>query len=383
MTAADGFIQRFEPPRPGRIDGPLAGLTVAVKDNFDMAGNVTGAGLPEWADAHPAATQDAVLVAQLSNLGVTFVGKTHMDELAFSLMGQNARYGTPRNPAASSRMPGGSSSGSAVVVAAGMADIGLGSDTGGSVRLPASFCGLVGWRPTHGLLPTQGMLGLAPSYDAPGFMTRDLATMRRLAGYVAPSANVHLAGLRAPSDLWALADPVTAAVLRPGLDNADGDPLFDDLLAQTLLPTFRICQGAEVAALFGPWLATHKPAFGPGVADRFAAALALAPEAITTARAARQTLRTHVASALYPGGPVIVVPTAPGPAPLLTCGPAEMEHYRNRALSLLALAGHCGLPQVTLPVARVQDAPVGLSLIGPPGSDLTLLDTAHKFVPGC
>lgn len=383
MNAADGFIQRFEPPRPGRMDGPLAGLTVAVKDNFDMAGTVTGAGLPEWADAHPAATQDAVLVAQLFNLGVTVVGKTHMDELAFSLMGQNARYGTPRNPAAPDRMPGGSSSGSAVVVAAGMADIGLGSDTGGSVRLPASFCGLVGWRPTHGLLPAKGMLGLAPSYDVPGFMTRDLATMRRLAGYLARSADVDMVGLRAPRDLWALADPETAAVLRPGLDVASDDPFLDHTLVQMLLPTFRVCQGAEVAALFGPWLATHKPAFGPGVADRFAAALALSPEVISSARAAREALRTHVANALYPGGPVLVVPTAPGPAPFLTCGPAEMEHYRNRALSLLALAGHCGLPQVTLPVARVQDAPVGLSLIGPPGSDLALLDIAREFVPGC
>ena len=159
------FVARFQPPIT--LSEPafskLDGLTVAVKDNFDVAGSVTGAGNPEWADDQAPAQKHASVVETLLDHGAALSGKAHMDELAYSLMGINARYGTPENPAAPSRVPGGSSSGSAAAVAAKLADIGLGSDTGGSVRLPSSFCGLFGWRPTHGLISADGLLPLAKS----------------------------------------------------------------------------------------------------------------------------------------------------------------------------------------------------------------------------
>lgn len=370
--SADAFATRFDPPIGDGI-GPLASLRLAVKDNFDIAGHVTGAGNPEWADTHNPAQDTAPLVSHLIKLGTHLVGKTQMDELAYSLMGQNARYGTPENPAGPGRVPGGSSSGSASAVAAGLADIGLGTDTGGSVRIPAAFCGLWGWRPTHGLLDARGLLPLAPSYDVPGFMTRDGATLQHLAELLAPEAAPPRGEQRVPADMWDFADAETLSALAP-LRQGDPAPLLSLRLREALLPTFRVCQGAEVAQVFGAWIKEHEPAFGPGVRERFAGAMALAPQDISAAQSMRAEI-TGAIDAAQNGG-IIRVPTAPGPAPLLTLDGQGMEAYRNRALTLLCLSGHAGLPQVTIPLRSATGLPIGLSLIGPRGSDAALIAMA-------
>jgi len=142
----------------GAPDGPLAGLTCAAKDIFDVAGHVTGGGNPDWKATHTAATRTAWAVRALVDAGATMVGKTHTDEITRGIFGENAHYGTPVNPRAPGRVPGGSSSGSAAAVAGGVVDVALGSDTGGSVRVPASFCGLYGIRPTHSRIPLDGLL---------------------------------------------------------------------------------------------------------------------------------------------------------------------------------------------------------------------------------
>ena len=143
------FVEEFSLPPTG--EGPLAGLRFAVKDLIDVAGHRTGCGNPTWLATHPPATVHAVCVEQLLAAGAHCAGKTVTDEVAFSLLGQNHFYGTPLNPAAPDRVPGGSSSGSASAVACGLVDFALGTDTGGSVRVPASNCGVWGWRPTHGV----------------------------------------------------------------------------------------------------------------------------------------------------------------------------------------------------------------------------------------
>ncbi|NTF46129.1 amidase [Agrobacterium rhizogenes] len=363
----------------GASTGCLVGLRVAVKDNFDIAGMVTGGGNPEWAATHDAAEETAAVVSALLDQGADIVGKTHMDELAYSLMGQNARYGTPINPAAPLRMPGGSSSGSATAVAANLADIGLGSDTGGSVRLPASFCGLVGWRPTHGLLPPRGMLGLAPTFDVPGFFTRDLQTMGLLVTLFCGSDAKTELNVRVPSDIWNLVEQETKSALLPFIPSGDTSELLDEALHGTLLQTFRVCQGYEIAQLLGPWVQENKPAFGPGIRERFAAAFELTESDFMAAKLNRERICQALASAL-PAGTVLVYPTAPGPAPLLTVTQSELEQYRNAALTLLSIAGHAGLPQITLPVANIGGAPVGLSLVGARGSDVALLKFANTII---
>jgi hypothetical protein len=172
----------------GAPDGPLRGLTFAVKDVFDIAGHRTGNGNPLWLETHPPATRTASAVERLLAAGAKMVGKTHTDELAYSLNGENVHYGTPINPRAPGRIPGGSSSGSAVAVAGSLVDFALGSDCGGSVRLPASYCGIYGIRTTHGLVPADGVVDLAKSFDTVGWFARDAAMMLRVGEVLLPSA---------------------------------------------------------------------------------------------------------------------------------------------------------------------------------------------------
>ncbi|TPW30492.1 amidase [Martelella alba] len=381
---ADAFISHFNPAISQSMPGSdlLSGFTVAVKDNFDVAGTVTGGGNPEWAEDQLPATGHAAAVSMLLDAGATLVGKAQMDELAYSLMGVNARYGTPVNPAVPARVPGGSSSGSASAVAGKLADIGLGSDTGGSVRLPSSFCGLFGWRPSHGLVPPEGLLALAPSYDVPGFMTRDLSTMRQLGKLFAAGQSVaEEVRLWYPADVWHLCEQASAAQLKQALPGGDRNdsPLLAKVDITDLLPVFRIHQGYEVWQVFGEWIEKREPDFGPGIRERFAMASKITKAAFDDAVEKRNAFRAHLEKVLQPGV-VMVYPTAPGPAPLLTAGNDAVEDFRNRALSMLAIAGHGGLPQLSIPLGLVDGAPIGLSLVAAPGSDRLLIETAKLFM---
>lgn len=376
----DPFILKFdEPLHIGR--GVLDGLKLAVKDNFDIAGTITEAGNPEYGEDQLPCARNATVVDTLLDHGAIVTGKTHMDELAYSLMGLNARYGVPPNTAAPLRVPGGSSSGSASAVAAGLADIGLGTDTGGSVRLPASFCGLYGWRSTHGLIPANGMVPLAASYDVSGFFTRDRDLMERIVSIFAPLGGTADIRYWTPSDMWAISYPETAGTLCPALPDFDyrQNPLLPQGGADACLTAFRIHQGYEVWQHFGAWITSRQPAFGPGIKERFTMASKITEAEFKDAVVYRERLRAQL-DALLPDGTILVYPTAPGPAPLLTTPQSELEPYRNRALSLMSIAGHAGLPQLSIPFGTVDGAPIGLSLVGRPGSDLLLAKAAASFI---
>ncbi|MEY4794224.1 MAG: hypothetical protein RL724_1160, partial [Pseudomonadota bacterium] len=150
------FIPGERTIRAGAASGPLAGLSFAAKDLFDVAGTVTGYGNPDWAATHAPATRDAMVITQLLQAGASLAGKTKTVELAYGLTGENVWQGTPKNPAAPDRFPGGSSCGSAAATAAGLVDFAMGSDTGGSVRIPASYCGVFGIRPSWGAVSLAG-----------------------------------------------------------------------------------------------------------------------------------------------------------------------------------------------------------------------------------
>lgn len=382
MKTCDAFVLPFDKPLGGASGGPLSGLTVGVKDNFDIAGTITGAGNPEYAADQSIATAHARVVETLLANGAAITGKTQMDELAYSLMGLNARYGVPLNPAATDRVPGGSSSGSASATAAGFVDIGLGTDTGGSVRLPASFCGLYGWRTTHGLIAADGMVPLAPSYDVAGFFTRDLALMSRLVSLFAASAAPATAmSFWTPADLWSLAMPDTANLLRAALPDFvyRHEPILPEGGADACLGAFRTHQGYEIWQQFGAWITDRLPDFGPGIKERFEMASRITQSEFEAAKTYRAGLRTTV-DTLLSEGTILIYPTAPGPAPRLDMPQSELEPYRNRALSLTSLAGHAGLPQLSIPVAEQDGAPIGLSLVGRPGSDALLAKAASHFV---
>jgi amidase len=367
--------------------GPLDGLRFAVKDLIDVAGYPTGGGNPDWLADHPApAVQSAPAVAALLRAGAAVDGKTITDELAFSLEGENAHYGTPLNTLCPARLPGGSSNGSAAAVAAGLADFALGTDTGGSVRVPAAFCGLYGMRPTHGRIRLQGVLPFAPSYDTVGWMTRDSALLERAGAVLlgesphsTPVPELMLAADALAMATGAIADAVETAARALGAQReADvfGGRQTDWLAA------YQTLQGAEIRATLGEWISRRRPRFGANIAPRFAGLQAITAEQVTTAQAIRDAAQARLAD-LLAADRWLVLPTVPVlPLPLQAGGEERGEFYRL-ALAITSIAGHAGLPQVTLPLNyEIEGWPVALSLIGPPGADLELLAYA-AFVARC
>ena len=361
----------------GNPHGPLAGLDVVVKDLFDIAGEVTAFGNPDWGRHFGPALSHAWIVSQLLEAGARVTGKTTTVELAFGLEGRNAHYGTPLNPAAPDRLPGGSSSGSVAMVASGRAHVGIGSDTGGSVRIPASYCGLYGLRPTQGLLSLAGAAPLAPSFDTPGWFTRDAETMLRVGEALLPPA-LPLAAqfLRVPA-AFANADPEVIAALEPALARlgpmGEADPVPEGL--DRMLAWQNAVRGRETWLTLGGFIETVKPLLDPVTAGRVAATRGFTAEAAAEGNAAR---RTHTARmhALLAGGAVLVIPTSPCPAPPVAAEQPVYEDVRTRTLRVGIIAAFAGLPELTIPVGRVGGAPVGLSLIAGPGRDLALLELA-------
>lgn len=369
--------------------GPLADLRLVYKDLYHVAGYPTGAGNPAWLASHEPAAQTAPVLQQLLEAGIQVVGRVQTDELAYSLNGCNAHYGTPVNPAAPDRLPGGSSSGSAVAVARGEADVGLGTDTGGSIRVPACYNGLFGLRPSHGRLSLQHMVPLAPRFDTPGWLCRDALSLERVGAVLfgeapAPPARVHLVVMetlfaRLPAALqaaWAdLRSRLVAQV--DALSQWQPDPARID----GLNATFRVLQGRQAAGQHQAWLASHMTSLAPDIADRFRWACGLNAEQEAAAEAQRQSwiddLTPHLANAQ-----VLCLPTTPDLAPRRDASDAELAQFRERLLGMTAMAGLAGLPQVHLPLMSVAGVPFGISLIGAAGQDMTLLALARRFSEG-
>jgi len=365
--------------------GLLSGLTFAAKDIYDIAGHKTGFGSPDWLRTHAAAPRTAPVVQQLLDAGASLVGKTHTDELTFSLNGENAHYGTPINVNAPGRIPGGSSSGSAAAVAGGLVDFALGSDTGGSVRAPASFCGIYGLRPTHGRVSLEGACPLASSFDTAGWFARDADVMERvgallLSEWPDPATPRHLLFAE---DAFELAGPAATAALQPAvarLGEALGKPQRVCVSAEGLrqwLEVFRTLQGFEAWAAHGTWVREAQPELGPGIRQRMQWASTIAAADADAATVKREAIAQRMA-ALLRDDTVLALPTVPDIAPLRDSDPKATEDFRARALTLLCVAGLARLPQINLPLGKLHGCPIGLSLIGPRDGDMMLLGIAKN-----
>ncbi|MEO8667482.1 MAG: amidase [Bauldia sp.] len=384
----NAFVDYPDVPVANAATGPLAGLTLAVKDIFDVAGYKTGCGNPtRRAEAGPAA-RSAPVVEKLLDAGARFVGKTHTSELAFSLDGRNVHYGTPVNVAAPGRVPGGSSSGSAAAVTAGLVDIAIGSDTGGSVRAPGSFCGLLALRITHGRIDIGGAMPLAPSLDTVGWFARTPEIYERVAAVLLgdDTPGPPLTRMIVADDAWAmLTGDAEDAALRPALRrvadhvrpsgatviSADGLSAWQQI--------FRTIQGFEAWKAHGAWIASTNPELSGPIRGRFEVASRVTETQYREATARRAQIRARLA-AILGADTVLVLPTVPTIAPLLTASDADLEDFRARALSMLCGAGLAGFPQISLPLAEVEDCPLGLSLIAPPGRDRSLIALARAIV---
>lgn len=370
----------------GADDGPLKGVSFAAKDLFDVAGIATGAGNPDFLEGMAPAEDNAPAVQAMLDAGATLVGKTITDELAFGLAGENFHYGTPLNTGAPDRIPGGSSSGSVSAVAGGVCDTALGTDTGGSVRVPASHCGVFGIRTTHGRVPIDGVVPLAQSFDTVGWFARDARMLQRVGEVLLPDyvaremptrllvANDALAELE-PAALG----PVAAAIdkLAAGFETVEPVTLTKHGLSDWRA-VFRNVQGYEAWQTHGEWIRDVRPTFGPGVRERFAAVAEITEVEFEDATDKRAGIRSTVRG-LLDEQTVLCVPSAAGIAPLKNTQPEALEDFRNRTLNICCIAGLSGVPQVSLPLARVDGCPVGISMIALPNFDEMLLGAAVQL----
>lgn len=386
---AHAFVPYPDAPVPRAATGPLAGLDFAVKDLFDVAGYPTGGGSPFVLAMSGIKTRHAATVQALLDAGARFVGKTVTDEFAFSMNGMNAHFGAPINGAAPDRISGGSSSGSASAVSNRLCDFALGTDTGGSVRAPASHCGLYGLRPTHGRVSLAGAMDLSPSLDTCGWFARDAGTFARVAD-VLLGADAPLAAtlqLLWPEDLWSQLAPAArpaaeAAAQRVQQVLGTARPVKVVLESfDAMYWHFRHLQGREAWATDGPLIERFTPPLGPGVGERFAWSRQVTDAQVAAAQAFRQAFKQHLAGVLGAGG-VLLMPTMPDIAPRRDEPEAGLEDYRNRAIRLLCSAGLAGVPQLSLPLAGRDGAPMGLSLLGPAGSDRLLVTLAERLAAG-
>jgi amidase len=388
------FVELFE--LPPTSTGPLDGLRFAVKDLIDVVGRTTGCGNPRWRETHPPAPANAVCVDQLLAAGARCVGKTISDELAFSLLGESHFFGTPLNPKAPGRVPGGSSSGSASAVACGLCDFALGTDTGGSVRVPAANCGLFGIRPSHGLVSVAGVMSFAPGFDTVGWFARSADILARVGSVLLACdvpARAQVGEIYLVEDAFALADPGVQQALSAPVERLKDrfggkvrPVLFRDLVGEQGLrdwydAIFRPVQWAEIWSSLGAWIEQTRPELGPATEATFALTRGLDRPTIGPAVRRRESLARRLQGALEPGN-MLVIPTAPSIAPLkgsIRTRSQDTTDYYPRALALTSISGIGRLPQVTLPLSEADGAPAGLSLLAPHGRDDLLLAAAAEF----
>jgi amidase len=370
------------------VDGPLAGLTAAVKDMYDIAGYCTGGGNPDWLASQRPAESHSGAVQKLLDAGATVVGKTVCDEFFYSVTGANAHYGTPVNPRAPARLPGGSSSGSAAASSAGACDLALGSDTAGSIRIPGSLCGVYGIRVSRGRFDMEGAMAMAPSFDAGGWFAATPGVFRRAGDVLLePSHGVAtVEDLVVLDDAFETVDRPVAALLEaflvaardrlpaPGHARAAQEGL--DVWREAM----RVVQAHEFWATYGDFVRREQPSLGPGIRERVETAATVSDDDAAAAREVTAEASRRM-DELTPPGTVLALPTAPSVAPLTTIPPAELDLFRTRVMRLVCMASISGLPQVTIPVGTIDGAPVGLSLLGWRGADETLLSLATELAP--
>ncbi|GAB4855530.1 Amidase 1 [Ancistrocladus abbreviatus] len=410
------FMEKFivEPPPPSSSSQqlPLSGLTFAVKDIFDVEGYVTGFGNPEWKKTHPAAKSTAPAVLALLGAGATCVGKTVLDEMAYSIDGENIHYGTPRNPCAPDRVPGGSSSGSAVAVGAKLVDLSLGTDTGGSVRVPASYCGIFGFRPSHGVVSIAGVTPLAQSFDTVGWFARDPTILNKVGRVLLSLPDVEMVSpspiIIAEDCFQLLSIPVDRVkqVLVKSVEKLFGGNIIKYLdlgdyvkenvpslmhfksqgaggvhnipSLMALSSAMRMLERYEFRNNHGEWVTTVNPNLGPAIAERVWEAITTMYEHIDLCHSVKTEFRAALTSLLGDFS-VLAIPTVPGLLPKLQTDPAALAIFRARAFSLLSIAGVSGFCQVNIPLGLHDSLPVSVSLLAKHGSDRFLLNLVETL----
>ncbi|GFZ12295.1 translocon at the outer membrane of chloroplasts 64-III [Actinidia rufa] len=386
-------------------------LTVNVL-RFDINGFITGFGNLDWSTTHEAASRTSPVVSALVEGGATCIGKTIVDEMAYSISGENKHYGTPTNPAAPAQIPGGSSSGAAVAVAANLVDFSLGVDTDGGVRVPAGYCGVIGFRPSHGAVSHMGIIPVSSSLDNVGWFARDPSILRRV-GHVllqVPfSVQRHPRTIIIADDYFQLpkisVDRIAQMVIksteklfgRQVLKHENLGDYFDvkvpSLKAfhskisngevkvtsmKLLANAMQLLKRHEFKHNHEEWISSRKPTINSVIAEQLHEWPKTVDEDIDNCHTIRNELRAALNALLKDGG-ILVIPTIADPLPKLGRKEILSEDYLSRAFSLLSLASMSGCCQVTVPLGFHDKYPISVSLVARHGGDRFLLDTVQTM----
>ena len=377
-------------PLDGAKSGPLTGTSFMVKDLFAIEERKVSNGNPDFYEHATPARDTAPAIMRLLEAGASCTGITVCDEFFYSVLGTNVHYGQPVNARAPKHVTGGSSCGVAAAVAAGMCDFALGTDTAGSIRVPAAFCGLYGLRPTYGRIDTTGATPMAPSYDTVGFLARDAALFRKVGHALLQGAKAEIEVMRLflaenffrhaegsmDQALWDAIGKFRSALPQPEHMEIAGE---EEIAAWR--NAFRLIQGFEIQSTLLPFIQSHDVDLGPGIKERFEMAAGITLAEAETARALRNEIADHLLTLVSPGT-LIVLPTTPTLPPERDIPDgASFSEFRARTVGLTCPAGHAGLPQVSVPAGVAAGCPIGLSFIGWPGGDETLLDLAVHLEP--
>ncbi|XP_008809807.2 outer envelope protein 64, chloroplastic [Phoenix dactylifera] len=410
------FVERLEllpPPQPAppKAPHPLTGLSFAVADIFDINGYVTGFGNPDWAKTHDPAARTSSVVSALVDGGATCVGKTVIDEMAYSINGENKHFGTPTNPAAVERIPGGCSSGSAVAVASGLVDFSLGVDTIGGVRIPGGFCGILAFRPSHAAVSNIGVIPVSPSLDTVGLFAKDPSILRRVSHIL---LQLPYADHRQPRhmiiaddcfELLKIPNSRATQVVIKSTEKLFGRQLLNhvnlgEYLASkisslkqlqngkksgdsktallSLANAMRLLYKHEFKNNHERWINSVKPVLDPSILADMSSSLDDSDAHIEYCHYARNETRLALNALLKDDG-ILVLPTVLGAPPKLNAKEISSSDYQSRALCLSAIASMSGCCQATIPIGFHEKCPVSVSFIARHGGDRFLLDTVQTM----
>ncbi|XP_058773446.1 amidase 1-like [Vicia villosa] len=391
---------------------PLNSLTFSIKDMYDVKGRVSSFGNPDWAKTHLAATCTAPTILNLLEAGATCVGKNIMDEMAYSIMGENIHYGTPKNVTAPDRVPGGSSSGSAVAVASELVDFSMGTDCIGSSRVPASYCGVFGIRPSHSLVSSSGVIPMAQSLDTVGWFARDPKILNKVGSVLLKFPEIHHvkpAQIIIADDCFELSSipykALTSLIIKAveklygggvlkhqniGSYVNDAVPSLESFSMYNIPPIVALSSAMQYLERYefkknhGEWVTAVNPKLGPGISDSVYEALRISGKQIDTCYSVFKESRDAITNLLGDSS-VIMMPTVSGPPPKLKTNISELKNFLSRAFSLQSIAGTSGCCQVSIPIGKYNDVPISISLLASHGADgflLSLVDKLYEVMQG-
>lgn len=381
------FVRENHIALKGLDKGLLKGLTFAAKDVFQIKGSTYGNGHPEWLRTNDPAEFTSSLIVRLLENGADLVGKTVCDELCFSISGENWNYGSPINPHDPRRFAGGSSSGSGAAAGGGLVDFSLGSDCLGSVRVPASYNGVLAVRPTYKRVPNDGEAPYCESMDVLAYMAKDTDVFKKISKVILgeDEKETKYKKLIIAEECFNTVDKDVKKALQPAVNFIGNQlPEFEEVEINPAgldkwVEIFKIIQGYEVWESYGGWIKKYNPRLSRGPKQRLEWASKITLQQYNDAYRKRKAIIERVDSLVSNGG-LLCLPTASSVAPLRNESLDKINKKRNQSSSLLCISPLTGAPQLTLPMIKQNEVPLGISLIGERETDLSLVELGASIL---